>query len=263
MKDALASQKRQRAHSSVATAAVCVEGARQLCISQTTASDVSAHPFRPPKKTARTGCQPRCRRPRRRPIQRLSSGWRRAPRSCAEHKEATKLAVSRTLGCSGTVAGRASRLDTSTGKGCEALSSRNDVATAADVRQGSTSGSASSSSMQRCSGGELGGLWRFLQDPSEDPPKDPLKVPMRLEGSPGILRSSRNAKVPHEGSRVPRSPPFGSWTLTTRPDQQIPLSPRQNAIPDSQAQTRQNALSNAVLTKLLNTLTGLCDLERA
>ena len=215
VKDALASRATPARHSSVATAAVCVEGARQLCISQTTASDVSAHPFRPPNRTARTGCQPRCRRPRRRPIQLLSSGWFDALHSSAKRKEPTKLAESRTLGCSGAVAGCASSLDTSTGKGCEALSSRNDVATAVDVRQGSTCSSASSSSSQRCSGGELEGLWRFLQDPSEDPPEDPSKVPMRLEGSPGILRSSRNAKVPCEGSRVPRSPPLGSLTLTS------------------------------------------------
>ena len=117
------------------------------------------------------------------------------------------------MGCSGAVAGCASSLDTSTGKGCEALSSRNDTATAADVRQGSTCSSASSSSSQRCSGGELEGLWRFLQDPSEDPPEDPSKVPMRLEGSPGILRSSRNAKVPCEGSRVPRNPRLGVGPL--------------------------------------------------
>ena len=180
--------------------AVCVEDTRQLCISQTTASVVSAHPFRPPNRTARTGCQPRCLRPRRRPIQLLSSGWFDALRSSAEGKEPTKLAESRTLGCSGAVAGRASSLDTSTGKGCEALSSRNDVATAVDVRQGSTSGSASSSSRQRCNGGELDGLWRFLQDPSEDPPKDTLKVPMRLEGPRGSFGAPETrrfrAKVP-------------------------------------------------------------------
>ena len=92
--------------------------ARASCVfHRTTASDVSAHPFRPPNRTARTGCQPRCRRPRRRPIQLLSSGLFDALRSSAERKEATKLAASRTFGRSGAVAGRASSLDTSTGKG--------------------------------------------------------------------------------------------------------------------------------------------------
>ena len=37
---------------------------------------------------------------------------------------------------------------------------------------------------------------------------DPSKAPH------GILRSSRNAKAPAEGSHAPRSPPFGSWTFT-------------------------------------------------
>ena len=41
---------------------------------------------------------------------------------------------------------------------------------------------------------------------------DPSKVPH------GILRSSRNTKAPHEGSCAPRSPPFGSWTLTKNRD---------------------------------------------
>ena len=85
---------------------------------------------------------------------RYSSGWRRAPCSCAELKEATKLAASRRFGRSGAVAGRASRLDTSTGEECEALARKNDMATAANVRHGSTCSSASSSSRQRCSGGE-------------------------------------------------------------------------------------------------------------
>ena len=77
--------QRQRARSSVATATVASK-ARASCVFHRLHVVCLFTPFRPPNKTARTGCQPRCRRPRRRPIQCLNVVWRRDLCSSAERK---------------------------------------------------------------------------------------------------------------------------------------------------------------------------------
>ena len=68
--------QRQRARNSVATATVASK-ARATCVFHRLHVVRLFTPFRPPNKTARTGCQPRCRRPRRRTIQRFNVVWRR------------------------------------------------------------------------------------------------------------------------------------------------------------------------------------------